>query len=154
MDYFRTMGKSLLLLISYIFIIQPVIGQRDLQLMRLNNEDFPVLSHSEVFTESDSERYGDFLSHRYSLMGYRGLKLDDYQVISSHQSNSNFDIVYYIDNSGKTVRRFLTTTAPMNFDHIATSHFDSLNPYGSVGMASALINGLLGTILNRGLGLK
>lgn len=148
------MRKSLVLFFSSLFLIQPVLSQGTLQLMNLSDKDIPKLPSSEFFSEKVVEDNLSFLNHRYNIMGYKPIKFDGYQVISSHQANSNFDIVYFIDNKGETVRKVFATTAPMNFDHIATSHFDSMNPYGSVGMASALINGLLGTIFNRGLGLR
>lgn len=146
------MKKLSLLVFIWLLFIQPTLGQNELQLMKLNNEHIAELPKSDVLSYDAPENESTFLNNRFNVMGYKPMKLENYQVISSYQPNSNFDIVYYIDNSGSTVRRTFAPTAPMNFNNIYNSNYDSMNPYGSVDMKSVLINGILGALFNKGQG--
>lgn len=147
------MPKFYLLVLFYIFSIQLAFSQEELHLMRLGDDKIADLPDSQDFTENISDSQNGFMEFRYSLMGYRPIKQDGYRVISSHQPDTHFDIVYFIDKNGHTTRRIMAMTAPQNFDGATRAHYDSMNPYGSTGMTSVIINVLLGSVINRGLGL-
>ncbi len=142
-----------LIVFSLIFTL-PLRAQDDLRLMRLNKIELKQRSTSDSFETPDENFVPAIVDYRHSIMGYKPLKYDGFQVISSYQPNSNFDIVYFIDKSGRTTKKVMATTAPHNFDGVARAHYDSMNPYGSNDMTSVLLNALLGTVIYRGLGLK
>ncbi|MEQ9425712.1 MAG: hypothetical protein RJQ09_14910 [Cyclobacteriaceae bacterium] len=135
-----------------IAIFVSVSGHCQTTWMQVNHEAPATLTrHFDTGIENTGPNGS--MDYRWNLFGYKPIKMDGYQIISSHQPNSNIDIVYFIDESGSTVKRVFTSTAPHNFSSIGP-YYDSLNPMGSPDMASALLNGLIGTILQRGFGLK
>ena len=148
------MRKITGLLVAFIVFQIQARAQEDFKFMKLKDEKIAELPTNEKFLVIEDRFESLPLNTRYDLIGYKPLKFDEFQVISSHQPNSNFDIVYFIDKNGNTTKRIYTTTSPHNFYPSGMADFDSMNPYGSADLSSAIINGFLSTIFRQGFGLR
>jgi len=146
--------KVFIALIAFSFFsTMSLQAQEDLRLMRLNKVELKQQGKTSSFETPDDNFVPAIVERRHNIMGYKPIKHDGYQVVSAYQANTNFDLVYFIDKSGHTTKKLMAVTAPQNFDGTTRAHYDSMNPYGSTGMTSVLINVLLGSVINRGLGL-
>ena len=91
----------------FMIVISNCKAQEDLRIMRLNKFEMKESVRTGAFEEMDNAHIPPILNDRYNLMGYKPLKFEGYRIISSHQPNSNFDIVYFIDKHGNTTKKIM-----------------------------------------------
>lgn len=84
---------------------------------------------------------------RNTPLMYTDFRLDDVQVISIHQPQTQMDFVYYVDNSGKVKYRTVSSTGMLNSGIGMRTQYDSFNPYGSRTMEQGIVTGLINVLL-------
>ncbi len=91
-----------------------------------------------ILNTDNSTRHNNFFYNDYKLTGLR--------VISVHQANTTYDLIFYVDNQGKTQYKSKAHTGPMNKTFNYIHRYDSFNPYGSTDIRQALFAGIMNTI--------
>ncbi|MCR9253649.1 MAG: hypothetical protein NXI20_24750 [bacterium] len=86
---------------------------------------------------------------RHTTLFYTDYKIDDLQVISVHQYNTPYDIVFYVDKKGNTQYKSMAPTGAMNTLNNFTHRYDSFNPYGTQDFGEAIFSGVLNTLFRK-----
>ena len=86
---------------------------------------------------------------RHTTAFYTNYKVSDLQVISVHQSNTPYDILFYVNEKGETQYKSMALSAPLNLQNNFQTRYDSFNPYGSREIGEAVLTGFLNTLFNK-----
>ena len=103
---------------------QPIINDGSLTTIMLNTDN--------------STRHNNFFYPNYKLAGLT--------IISIHQPESTYDLIFWVDEHGNTQYKSKADTGPYNKSFNYIHRYDSFNPYGSTDIREALFAGVMNTL--------